>query len=87
MPRHYKPRPPRPASIVGLCGHEVEVKATGAWPRYCLSCRAAREKAARAMVAVAQVDVGALPAADAAALGDRLKAASNRAKRRGGAKW
>ena len=87
MPRHYEPRPPRPASIVGLCGHEVAVKATGAWPRYCLACRAARERAAVARIAVARVDIVALPAADAADLGDVLKAASNKAKRRGGAKW
>ena len=86
MPRHYKPRP-RPASIVGLCGHVVEVKATGAWPRYCPVCRAARERAAVARVAVARVDIGALPVGDAADLGDALKAASNRAKRRGSAKW
>ena len=84
MPRVYKPRPPRPATLIGECGHVVEVKATGALPRFCPDCRAARELASRAVAAVGRVDMAALPAADARALGNDLDRVAKRAARRAG---
>lgn len=79
MPRHYKPAPPRPASLTARCGHEVAVKKTGKLPEWCIACRAARAAAARARIIVAQVDMAALPASDAKLTSDVLRAAGERA--------
>lgn len=82
MPRHYTPRPARPAFLTARCGHEVAVKKTGKLPEWCESCREARSVAARLRIVVAQVDMAALPVTDAKATGDVLIAIGQRGTKR-----